>query len=68
INGTLDAIVAPVSEAMDVMAGLAQGDLSRTVRGDYQGQLLDLKQSVNGTVGKLNQIIGDVRLSADALA
>ncbi|MBH3328063.1 MCP four helix bundle domain-containing protein [Pseudomonas oryzihabitans] len=68
INGTLDAIVAPVSEAMDVMAGLAQGDLSRTVRGDYQGQLLELKESINGTVGKLNQIIGDVRLSADALA
>ena len=68
INGTLDAIVAPVNEAMGVMAGLAQGDLSRTVRGDYQGQLLELKESINGTVGKLNQIIGDVRLSADALA
>ncbi len=68
INGTLDAIVAPVNEAMGVMAGLAQGDLSRTVRGDYQGQLLELKESINSTVGKLNQIIGDVRLSADSLA
>ncbi|OYT83725.1 MAG: methyl-accepting chemotaxis protein [Pseudomonas sp. PGPPP4] len=68
INGTLDAIVAPVNEAMGVMAGLAQGDLSRTVRGDYQGQLLELKESINGTVGKLNQIIGDVRQSADSLA
>jgi len=68
INGTLDAIVAPVNESMAVMAGLADGDLSRTVQGDYQGQLLELKNSINGTVGKLNQIIGDVRLSADALA
>jgi len=68
INGTLDAIVAPVNEALGVMAGLSQGDLSRTVRGDYQGQLLELKESINGTVGKLNQIIGDVRLSADSLA
>uniref|UniRef100_UPI00131C3CDD HAMP domain-containing methyl-accepting chemotaxis protein n=2 Tax=unclassified Pseudomonas TaxID=196821 RepID=UPI00131C3CDD len=68
INGTLDAIVAPVNEAMGVMSGLAQGDLSRTVNGNYQGQLLELKNSINGTVGKLNQIIGDVRLSADALA
>ncbi|AXA66516.1 methyl-accepting chemotaxis protein [Pseudomonas oryzihabitans] len=68
INGTLDAIVAPVNEALVVMAGLSQGDLSRTVRGDYQGQLLELKESINGTVGKLNQIIGDVRLSADSLA
>nr|WP_323148613.1 methyl-accepting chemotaxis protein [Pseudomonas oryzihabitans] len=68
INGTLDAIVAPVNEAMSVMAGLAQGDLSRTVRGDYHGQLLELKDSVNATVGKLNQIIGEVRMSADSLA
>ncbi|WP_295464470.1 methyl-accepting chemotaxis protein [uncultured Pseudomonas sp.] len=68
INGTLDAIVAPLNEAMAVMSGLAQGDLSRTVEGNYQGQLLELKNSINGTVGKLNQIIGDVRLSADALA
>ena len=68
INGTLDAIVAPVNEAMGVMARLAEGDLSRTVQGDYQGQLLELKNSINGTVDKLNQIIGEVRLSADALA
>jgi len=68
INGTLDAIVSPVNEAMSVMAGLAQGDLSRTVQGNYQGQLLELKQSINSTVGKLNQIITDVRDSADALA
>ena len=68
INGTLDAIVAPLSEAMEVLAGMAQGDLSQAITGDYQGQLLQLKESVNGTVEKLNQIIGDVRLSADALA
>ncbi|APQ14324.1 methyl-accepting chemotaxis protein [Pseudomonas oryzihabitans] len=68
INGTLDAIVAPLSEAMGVMGGLSQGDLSRTVQGDYQGQLLELKNSINGTVGKLNEIIGEVRVSADALA
>ncbi|WP_295464472.1 methyl-accepting chemotaxis protein [uncultured Pseudomonas sp.] len=68
INGTLDAIVAPVNEAMAVMSGLAQGDLSQSVQGNYQGQLLELKNSINGTVDKLNQIIGDVRLSADALA
>ncbi|KTS93188.1 chemotaxis protein [Pseudomonas oryzihabitans] len=68
INGTLDAIVAPLSEAMEVMAGLSRGDLSLTVEGDYHGQLLELKTSINDTVEKLSQIIGEVRLSADALA
>ncbi|KTS79073.1 chemotaxis protein [Pseudomonas oryzihabitans] len=68
INGTLDAIVAPLSEAMDVMAGLSRGDLSLKVTGDYHGQLLELKTSINDTVDKLSQIIGDVREAADALA
>ncbi|TWI54852.1 methyl-accepting chemotaxis protein [Pseudomonas duriflava] len=68
INGTLDAIVSPVNEAMSVMSGLAQGDLSRTVQGNYQGQLLELKESINSTVNRLNQVIKDVRDSADALA
>ncbi|AYN96269.1 methyl-accepting chemotaxis protein [Pseudomonas sp. LTJR-52] len=68
VNGTLDAIVAPLSEAMDVMGALSNGDLGRTIQGDYQGQLLELKQSVNSTVSKLSQIIMDVRDSADALA
>ncbi|TWI54853.1 methyl-accepting chemotaxis protein [Pseudomonas duriflava] len=68
INGTLDAIVAPVSEAIDVMGAISKGDLSRTIEGDYHGQLQELKNSVNSTVNKLSQIIADVRDSADALA
>ncbi|MBW5415815.1 methyl-accepting chemotaxis protein [Pseudomonas sp. MAG002Y] len=67
-NGTLDAIVAPVNEAMSVMAALSNGDLNRTIEGDYQGQLLELKQSVNTTIHKLGQIITDVRDAANALA
>ncbi|MCU1739042.1 HAMP domain-containing methyl-accepting chemotaxis protein [Pseudomonas sp. 20S_6.2_Bac1] len=68
INGTLDSIVAPLSEAMEVMAALSSGDLTRTVKGHYQGSLQDLKNSVNETVGKLSQIIGEVRSSADSLS
>nr|WP_248802144.1 methyl-accepting chemotaxis protein [Pseudomonas sp. MWU13-2100] len=68
INSTLDSIVAPLSEAMEVMAALSSGDLTRSVKGHYQGSLQDLKNSVNETVGKLSQIIGEVRSSADSLS
>ena len=68
VNSTLDSIVAPLSEAMEVMAALAGGDLTRSVKGNYQGSLQDLKNSVNETVGKLSQIIGEVRSSADSLS
>ncbi|NWB31345.1 MCP four helix bundle domain-containing protein [Pseudomonas gingeri] len=68
INSTLDSIVAPLSESMEVMAALSCGDLTRSVKGQYQGSLQDLKNSVNETVDRLSQIIGEVRSSADSLS
>ncbi|WP_210644129.1 methyl-accepting chemotaxis protein [Pseudomonas sp. Tri1] len=68
INSTLDSIVAPLSEAMEVMVALSSGDLTRSVKGDYQGSLQDLKNAINETVSKLSQIIGEVRSSADSLS
>jgi len=68
INGTLDAIVLPLNEAMSVMSAMENGDLSCSVTGNYQGRLLELKTSINLTQQKLSQIIGDVRDAADSLS
>ncbi|WP_040266640.1 methyl-accepting chemotaxis protein [Pseudomonas rhodesiae] len=68
INGSLDAIIVPITEAMEVLASISNGDLTRTITGDYQGKFLELKNSVNGTVDKLSEIIGEVRGSADSLS
>lgn len=68
INGSLDAIIVPITEAMDVLSAMSGGDLTRSIDGDYQGKFLELKHSVNGTVEKLSEIIGEVRGSADSLS
>lgn len=68
INGSLDAIIVPITEAMDVLSAMSAGDLTRSITGDYQGKFLELKNSVNGTVEKLSEIIGEVRSSADSLS
>ncbi|CRM80315.1 Ribose and galactose chemoreceptor protein [Pseudomonas sp. 8 R 14] len=68
INGSLDAIIVPITEAMEVLSAMAAGDLTRSITGDYQGKFLELKHSVNGTVEKLSEIIGEVRGSADSLS
>ena len=68
INGSLDAIIVPITEAMEVLSAISNGDLTRTIGGDYQGKFLELKNSVNGTVEKLSEIIGEVRGSADSLS
>jgi methyl-accepting chemotaxis protein len=68
INGTLDAIVRPLNEAMGVMQAMEAGDLTRNIEGNYQGSLLKLKNSVNQTQQKLADIIGEVRNAANSLS
>ena len=67
INKTLDGIVRPVSEAVEVLTLVEQGDLTRTVKGNYKGQLGDFKDTVNNTVAKLSQTIAEVIEAADQL-
>ncbi|NJD06672.1 MAG: HAMP domain-containing protein [Methylococcaceae bacterium] len=68
INGALDAIVQPVNEAMQVLSAMEQGDLTRSVQGDYRGRLKELKDTLNNTVTKLASTIGEVTEAAHTLA
>jgi methyl-accepting chemotaxis protein len=67
INQILDGIVLPVNEAVEVLTLVEQGDLTRTVKGNYKGQLGDFKDTVNNTVAKLSATIAQVIDSADQL-
>ncbi len=67
INQTLEGVVVPVNEAIGVLVEMEQGDLTKTVRGDYKGQLKDFKDTVNNTVEKLAQIIADVNATTETL-
>jgi methyl-accepting chemotaxis protein len=68
INQTLDNIILPVNEAVAVLTEMEQGDLTRTVKGNYKGQLKDFKDTVNNTIAKLSQVIGDVNSAASNIA
>lgn len=67
INQSLDGIVLPVNEVVGVLAYLERGDLTHTVKGSYQGQLGDFKDTVNNTVAQLSQTIAEVIGAADEL-
>jgi methyl-accepting chemotaxis protein len=60
INRILDGIVLPVNEAVEVLTLVEQGDLTRTVNGNYRGQLADFKDTVNNTISKLSHTIAEV--------
>lgn len=66
-NATLDSIVVPINEAVEVLNRVEQGDLTQPINGDYQGQLKDFKDTVNNTIYKLAQTISEVISTAGQL-
>ena len=68
INKTMDAIVGPLSEVRQVLAGLESGDLILHVTGTYYGDFADLQSAVNNTVDKLAGTLRDVNGAAAALS
>jgi methyl-accepting chemotaxis protein len=59
INKLVRTVNHAVSEVGAVIAGLAHGDLTRRVTGDYQGALQQLKSNTNLTAEKLAAIAGE---------
>jgi signal transduction histidine kinase/CheY-like chemotaxis protein/HAMP domain-containing protein len=60
INSLIDALVRPTSEMQRVIGAVADGDLSKKVSIDVRGEMLDLKNTINGMVDQLNRFISEV--------
>ena len=71
INASLAQVCVSLDEAFTevngVLAEIENGDLTKTVSGDFKGPFLDLKNSVNKTVAKLSRTIAEVNATADSL-
>ncbi|MDD5227591.1 MAG: methyl-accepting chemotaxis protein, partial [Methylococcales bacterium] len=68
LNNTLDGIVLPVNEVVAVLTEMERGNLTQTVNGHYKGQLEDFKNTVNNTIAKVAEIIGEVNGAASNIA
>ncbi len=68
VNNTLDGVILPVNEAVAVLTDMEKGDLTRTVKGNYKGQLEDFKDTVNNTIAKISQVISEVNSAASNIA
>ena len=60
-NTTLDAVVAPITEAAAVLEQLAEYNLTARVRGNYQGDHAKIKNSLNMTASALQKSLLQVR-------
>lgn len=60
VNNLIDDLVRPSSEMQRVIGAVADGDLSKKVEVDVQGEMLELKNTINGMVDQLNGFISEV--------
>jgi len=60
INELIAAAENGLREANGVLSAIAEGDLTRTIGGDYQGAFGELKTYTNQTVDALTRMIGGI--------
>lgn len=47
-----------------VMNAMAEGDLTKLMEGDYEGEFAQLQQAINGTVNKMSSVVQDITEAA----
>ena len=68
INQLTEVAENVISDAVQVIESVSNGDLTHTIEREYQGMFMRLKEATNGTVQKLSETISDVRVAADSLS
>ncbi|WP_375599149.1 methyl-accepting chemotaxis protein [Devosia sp. Naph2] len=67
VNRLVETVERGLSETGQVLAGLAEADLSKRMEGEYQGAFAKLKADTNAVAEKLSKVIGEVRVTSRAL-
>jgi signal transduction histidine kinase/CheY-like chemotaxis protein/HAMP domain-containing protein len=60
VNTLIEDLVRPSTEMQRVIGAVADGDLSKKVSVDVQGEMLELKNTINGMVDQLNGFSSEV--------
>jgi methyl-accepting chemotaxis protein len=68
VNDTLDAVIKPVQEGASTLVVMATGDLTVRMKGDYQGDLQIIKESINKVGASLQSALQKVSEAVSATA
>jgi signal transduction histidine kinase/HAMP domain-containing protein len=60
VNSLIDALVRPTSEMQRVIGAVADGDLSKKISVQVQGEMLELKNTINAMVDQLNGFVSEL--------
>ncbi len=67
MNRWAGTVATALGEVMGMMSALAQGDLSKRIGGQYQGDLARLKEDCNSTAVKLADTVGQTANGVEAI-
>ncbi|MBO9126285.1 HAMP domain-containing protein [Rhizobium sp. 16-449-1b] len=67
VNELVTSVDRGVAETRRVISALAEGDLTETMRGEFQGAFGELKNNVNATMANLRSVLGEVRSAIDTI-
>ena len=67
INDLTEVSERVIKDSTRVIGALANGDLTQSIDGDYQGLFGQLKDDVNATVAKLTDVVRGIQTSADSV-
>ncbi|NOX90875.1 MAG: PAS domain S-box protein [Gammaproteobacteria bacterium] len=68
INRLMDAVVEPVQETRRVISGLADGDLTQSMNGEFGGEFAELRDAVNTTMNKLLSMVNEIGTASGTIA
>jgi len=67
LNTLMQTSQAGLDDVVQVLSGLAEGDLTRSIKAHYEGTFGQLKDDANKTVARLQEIISQIRNATDAI-
>jgi methyl-accepting chemotaxis protein len=67
VNNLVETVDRGLGETGEVLAALADTDLTQRMEGDYQGAFAQLKHDTNAVADKLTDIVGQLRETSGAL-
>lgn len=68
INRLIDAFADPIAVMAEYIQRIAQGDLTETLRADYQGDFKAMMQQVQAMTAKLTEVVRHVKTAAQDVA
>lgn len=68
INATLDAVITPIKEGVEILKEISKGDLTVRITSDYKGDHKLIKESINVIADSLSKAMSDVSDAVQAAA